>query len=159
MYDIASQLALKWARQGPNASIIVTDDFTRLTLDTIALCSMGTRFNSFYSEELHPFIKAMGTLLQGSVDRAFRPMLLNNLPTRENKKYWSDISFLRTFSQELVDARRNNPEDKVDLLNALILGRDPQTGQSLSDDSIVDNMMTFLIAGRVEHLRVRSFYD
>ncbi|KAF7593413.1 hypothetical protein BBP40_011515 [Aspergillus hancockii] len=147
MYDIASQIALKWARQGPDTAIIVTDDFTRLTLDTIALCSMGVRFNSFYSEELHPFIKAMGTLLQGSVDRAFRPMILNNLPTRENKKYWSDIDFLRKLSQEIVDARRNNPEDKIDLLNALILGRDPLTGQGLSDDSIVNNMMTFLIAG------------
>ncbi|KAE8351236.1 cytochrome P450 [Aspergillus coremiiformis] len=147
MYDIASQLALKWARQGSNTSIMATDDFTRLTLDTITLCSMGTRFNSFYREELHPFIKAVITLLQGSSDRTFRPTFFNNLPTWENKKYWSDISFLRTLSQELVDARRNNPEDKKDLLNALILGRDVQTGQYLSDDSIVNNLITFLIAG------------
>ncbi|KOC09859.1 NADPH--cytochrome P450 reductase [Aspergillus flavus AF70] len=147
MYDIASQLALKWARQGSSATIMANDDFTRLTLDTIALCSMGTRFNSFYSEDLHPFIKAVATLLQGSSDRTFRSTLLNNLPTRENKKYWSDISLLRTLSQELVDARRNNPIDKKDLLNALILGQDLQTGQHLSDDSIINNMITFLVAG------------
>ncbi|OGM45812.1 NADPH--cytochrome P450 reductase [Aspergillus bombycis] len=147
MYDIASQLALKWARQGSAATIMANEDFTRLTLDTIALCSMGTRFNSFYSEDLHPFIKAVATLLQGSSDRTFRPTLLNSLPTRENKKYWSDISLLRTLSQELVDARRNNPEDKKDLLNALILGQDLQTGQHLSDDSIINNMITFLVAG------------
>ncbi|KAE8324698.1 cytochrome P450 [Aspergillus sergii] len=147
MYDIASQLALKWARQGSAATIMANDDFTRLTLDTIALCSMGTRFNSFYSEDLHPFIKAVATLLQGSSDRTFRPTLLNNLPTRENKKYWSDISLLRTLSQELVDARRNNPIDKKDLLNALILGQDLQTGQHLSDESIINNMITFLVAG------------
>ncbi|KAE8417111.1 cytochrome P450 [Aspergillus pseudocaelatus] len=147
MYDIASQLALKWARQGSSATIMANDDFTRLTLDTIALCSMGTRFNSFYSEDLHPFIKAVATLLQGSSDRTFRPTLLNSLPTRENKKYWSDISLLRTLSQKLVDARRNNPLDKKDLLNALILGQDLQTGQHLSDDSIINNMITFLVAG------------
>jgi cytochrome P450/NADPH-cytochrome P450 reductase len=34
MHDIASQLVLKWARQGPESIISVTDDFTRLTLDT-----------------------------------------------------------------------------------------------------------------------------
>ncbi|KAE8407174.1 cytochrome P450 [Aspergillus pseudonomiae] len=147
MYDIASQLALKWARQGSAATIMANDDFTRLTLDTIALCSMGTRFNSFYSEDLHPFIKAVATLLQGSSDRTFRPTFLNNLPTRGNKKYWNDISLLRTLSQELVDARRNNPKDKKDLLNALILGQDLQTGQHLSDDSIINNMITFLVAG------------
>lgn len=37
MYDIASQLVLKWARYGDETPINVTDDFTRLTLDSIAL--------------------------------------------------------------------------------------------------------------------------
>lgn len=147
MYDIASQLVMKWARLGPKTPIMVTDDFTRLTLDTIALCAMGTRFNSFYHDEMHPFVEAMVGLLQGSGDRTRRPALLNNLPTSENTKYWNDITYLRELSQELVNARKQNPEDKKDLLNALILGRDPQTGQGLSDDTIIDNMITFLIAG------------
>lgn len=148
MYDIASQLAMKWARQDPKTPIMVTDDFTRLTLDTIALCSMGSRFNSFYHDEMHPFVEAMIGLLQGSGDRARRPGLVNSLPTSENTKYWNDIAFLRSFAQELVDARKKNPEDKKDLLNALILGRDPQTGKGLTEDSILDNMITFLIAGK-----------
>jgi cytochrome P450/NADPH-cytochrome P450 reductase len=147
MYDIATQLVMKWARHGPTVPIMVTDDFTRLTLDTIALCAMGTRFNSFYHEEMHPFVEAMVGLLQGSGDRARRPALLNNLPTSENSKYWDDIAFLRNLAQELVEARRKNPEDKKDLLNALILGRDPKTGKGLTDESIIDNMITFLIAG------------
>jgi cytochrome P450/NADPH-cytochrome P450 reductase len=37
MHDIASQLVAKWARFGPGARIDVNADFTRLTLDTIAL--------------------------------------------------------------------------------------------------------------------------
>lgn len=37
MHDIASQLVLKWARFGPETDIDTTADFTRLTLDTIAL--------------------------------------------------------------------------------------------------------------------------
>ena len=37
MHDIASQLVLKWARFGPENKIVVTDDFTRLTLDSIAM--------------------------------------------------------------------------------------------------------------------------
>ena len=148
MYDIATQLVMKWARLGPQAPIMVTDDFTRLTLDTIALCSMGTRFNSFYHDEMHPFVEAMVGLLQGSGDRTRRPALMNSLPTSDNSKYGSDITYLRELSQELVNARKENPEEgKKDLLNALILGRDPQTGQGLSDDTIIDNMITFLIAG------------
>ena len=37
MHDVASQLVVKWARSGRSEKINVTDDFTRLTLDTIAL--------------------------------------------------------------------------------------------------------------------------
>jgi cytochrome P450/NADPH-cytochrome P450 reductase len=37
MHDIASQLVVKWARFGSKERINVTDDFTRLTLDSIAL--------------------------------------------------------------------------------------------------------------------------
>lgn len=36
MYDIATQLVSKWARMG-DVPINVTDDYTRLTLDSIAL--------------------------------------------------------------------------------------------------------------------------
>ena len=37
MYDIATQLVAKWARMGSDVAINVTDDYTRLTLDSIAL--------------------------------------------------------------------------------------------------------------------------
>lgn len=37
MKDITEQLVLKWTRFGPETMINVTDDFTRLTLDSIAL--------------------------------------------------------------------------------------------------------------------------
>jgi cytochrome P450/NADPH-cytochrome P450 reductase len=37
MHDIASQLVVKWARFGRKEKINVTNDFTRLTLDSIAL--------------------------------------------------------------------------------------------------------------------------
>ncbi|KAI3154000.1 hypothetical protein CBS147325_1092 [Penicillium roqueforti] len=157
MYDIATQLVMKWARAGPTVPIQVTDDFTRLTLDTIALCAMGTRFNSFYHDEMHPFVEAMVGLLLGSGHRSLRPALLNSLPTSENNKYWSDIEYLRNLSQELVDARKENPVDKKDLLNALILGRDPQTGKGMTDASIVDNMITFLIAGHETTSGMLSF--
>ena len=37
MYDVATQLVAKWARMGSEVAINVTDDYTRLTLDSIAL--------------------------------------------------------------------------------------------------------------------------
>ena len=39
MHDIAKQLCLFWARQGPDHPIHASDDFTRLTLDSECACS------------------------------------------------------------------------------------------------------------------------
>lgn len=63
MHDIATQLVLKWARKGPEYRTPATEDFTRLTLDTIALCAMDYRFSSFYQDEMHPFVQAMNRTL------------------------------------------------------------------------------------------------
>ena len=41
-------------------------DMTRLTLDTIALCGFGYRFNSFYRDTPHPFVEAMVRVLDAS---------------------------------------------------------------------------------------------
>lgn len=147
MYDIASQLVMKWARHGPDYKIQVTDDFTRLTLDTIALCSMDYRFNSFYREDLHPFIGAMGDFLVESGRRANRLAVQRLFMRAANQKYQEDIDLMKNVSDEVVKRRKLKSSDKKDLLNAMLNGKDPVTGERMNDETIVNNMITFLIAG------------
>lgn len=93
MHDIITQLAMKWARHGPSQPIMVTDDFTRLALDTLALCSMDYRFNSFYHDEMHPFIEAMGSFLLESGNKSRRP--LPSIFYREaDRRYERDIEVM-----------------------------------------------------------------
>ena len=132
MHDIASQLVMKWARHGPEHTIHVTDDFTRLTLDTIALCAMDYRFNSYYSESMHPFIDAMADFLKVSGDRARRDTISQMFYGAETQKYWKDIELLRNTSQDVIKTRRENPTDKKDLLNGFLNGVDPKTGEKMS---------------------------
>lgn len=149
MHDIASQLVLKWARQGPQQRIVATNDFTRLTLDTIALCSMDFRFNSFYQDEMHPFVQAMNTTL-GAANNAGQ---LSGIITRLMPSYQDNVEKSKVFmyqtSMELVQYRRDHPSEKKDLLNALIYGKDPKTGKTMRDDLIAANMSTFLVAGEL----------
>lgn len=91
MKDIASQLTLKWARHGSDFTIPVTDDFTRLTLDTLALCSMDYRFNSFYQEQMHPFVDAMVNFLSECGERPRRPTILSAFYRNQEYQYWKDI--------------------------------------------------------------------
>nr|7P6L_A Chain A, Bifunctional cytochrome P450/NADPH--P450 reductase [Thermothelomyces thermophilus ATCC 42464]7P6L_B Chain B, Bifunctional cytochrome P450/NADPH--P450 reductase [Thermothelomyces thermophilus ATCC 42464]7P6L_C Chain C, Bifunctional cytochrome P450/NADPH--P450 reductase [Thermothelomyces thermophilus ATCC 42464]7P6L_D Chain D, Bifunctional cytochrome P450/NADPH--P450 reductase [Thermothelomyces thermophilus ATCC 42464] len=157
MHEIASQLALKWARHGPDTPIFVTDDFTRLTLDTLALCTMNFRFNSYYHDELHPFINAMGNFLTESGARAMRPAITSIFHQAANRKYWEDIEVLRKTAQGVLDTRRKHPTNRKDLLSAMLDGVDAKTGQKLSDSSIIDNLITFLIAGHETTSGLLSF--
>ena len=147
MHDIATQLVLKWARMGPEHKIQATEDFTRLTLDTIALCAMDYRFNSFYSEEMHPFVQAMTRVLaSGNIPKTLTGML-SRWAGGEDKNAVQDRVLMEKIAGEVVQHRRDNPNGKQDLLNAMILGKDPKTGESMRDELIIANMTTFLIAG------------
>ena len=147
MHEIATQLVLKWARYGSSHRIDVTDNFTRLTLDSIAICAMDTRFNSFYKEEMHPFIAAMQSTLVEAGRRSLRPSMLTKVLRANERKYFEDIEKMRSTVREIIADKRANPSGKNSLVNAMLNRRDPRTGEKMSDESIIDNMVTFLIAG------------
>ena len=148
MHEILGQLVLKWARYGPNYRINTTDDFTRLTLDSIAICAMDTRFNSFYTEGMHPFVAAMREVLLEAGRRSIRTPLVKRLWKSANKKYADDIGVLQSTALEIVADKRAHPtEKKKSLVNAMLNGKDPKTGKKMTNESIADNMITFLIAG------------
>ncbi|KAH6838702.1 NADPH-cytochrome P450 reductase-like protein [Alternaria alternata] len=157
MHDIASQLVMKWARHGPEHVIHVTDDFTRLTLDTIALCAMDYRFNSYYQQKMHPFVESMADFLKTSGDRARRDPISQMFYGAESQKYWRDIELLRKTSMDVIKTRRDNPTDKKDLLNGMLNGVDSKTGKKMTDESVIDNMITFLIAGHETTSGLLSF--
>ncbi|KAF4472142.1 hypothetical protein FALBO_950 [Fusarium albosuccineum] len=157
MHDIASQLALKWARYGPDSPIMVTDDFTRLTLDTLALCSMGYRFNSYYSPVLLPFIEAMGDFLTEAGEKPRRLPLPGIVYRERDRKYQADIETMRNTAKEVLDARKAGGSTRKDLLTAMLEGVDTKTGKKMTDESIMDNLITFLIAGHETTSGLLSF--
>ena len=109
---------------------------------------MDTRFNSYYKDHLHPFIDAMVIFLTESGYRAGRPALQTYFMRASQQQYDANINLLHTVAAKVVADRRTHPSDKKDLLNAMLNGRDPKTGEGLTDESISNNMITFLIAGK-----------
>lgn len=147
MHDTISQLVLKWARFGDDTPIDVTADFTRLTLDTIALCAMGTRFNLLYTDKTHPFVDAMMATLGESQKRSVRPSWLSSIFWRANQSFEENSRILHQIAGQGITRRRNCPSDRNDLLDAMLHGRDPVTGKQLSDQVVMDNVIAFLVAG------------
>ena len=161
MIDVAGQLVAKWARLNPDEVIDVSDDMTRLTLDTIGLCGFDYRFNSFYRDDPHPFVQAMVRALGESL------MQVNRLPLQE--------AFLfRTHRRQAAGhrphERRRRPAHpgaacrpggpgarRHDLLNYMLTGVDKKTGQGLDDVNIRYQILTFLIAGHETTSGLLSF--
>ena len=159
MLDIADQMLVRWERFGPNAVIDVTDDMTRLTLDTIALCAFDYRFNSFYQREMHPFVGAMVDALSEAGARERRLDIANKLMLRKRRAYEDDLKLMREVADGLIAERKRDPEgaQKKDLLGLMLQGRDPVTGEGLSDENIRYQLVTFLIAGHETTSGLLSF--
>ncbi|CAE6527638.1 unnamed protein product [Rhizoctonia solani] len=157
MVDVVSQLVLKWERFGSRHEIDPTEDFSKLAFDTIALCTFNYRLNSFYSEGEPPFVKAMMDFLIECNMRTRRPAFMKKLPLKMNAKFKADAEVMNKLARQIVQERKQTPIDKKDLLNAMLNGRDPQTGEGLSDENIQYQMLTFLIAGHETTSGMLSF--
>ncbi|MER7765023.1 cytochrome P450 [Streptomyces sp. NPDC097619] len=159
MLDIAEQMLTRWERFGPGARIDVADDMTRLTLDTIALCAFGVRLNSFYSEEMHPFVGAMVRALTEAGARSERLPGLQPFLLLTNSRYREDLDTMRRITGEIVAARRALPAEERpdDLLERMLTAVDPVTGAGLPEENVRYQLATFLIAGHETTSGLLSF--
>ena len=156
MVDIAQQLLLKWERLNPDEPIDVAADMTRLTLDTIALCGFGYRFNSFYRDSQHPFVEAMMETLAESLRR--QQMLPAQIKLRRGaqRRFLANAKFMDDTIEKIVQERRASGDPGTDLLGHMLVGTDKQ-GNTLPDHNIVAQCSTFLVAGHETTSGLLSF--
>lgn len=145
MADVAGQLCDYWeTHQGED--LLVADDMTRLTLDTISLAGFDYRFNSFESRDLHPFLGSMVRVLAANMAKLTRLPMLERL-RKDPPDYLADIDTMNHLVDEVIRQRRENPTDSNDLLNLMLTAQDPETGEQLDDLNIRQQVLTFLVAG------------
>jgi len=158
MQDIGAQLCTKWERLNADDEIDVVHDMTALALDTIGICGFDYRFNSFYRRDYHPFIDALTRTLETCmVQRGlpFEKVMLSKRLTQLK----DDVAFMSKLVDDIIRERRRGGGDQAqkDLLNFMLAGVDKQTGESLSDENIRYQIITFLIAGHETTSGLMSF--
>lgn len=57
------------------------------------------------------------------------------------------VAFLRSSLAKVIAERRAAPSARHDLVSMLLAASDPETGRTMGDQEIVDNLMTFITAG------------
>ncbi|KAF7299882.1 Fatty acid hydroxylase [Mycena chlorophos] len=144
MRDIASQLVLKWERFGPASSPRTISPASPSTPSHTAPC----RTDSTRSTPTDPpeFAIAMGHFLVECGNHASRPHIVQAVMRGTNAKYEADRKKMRDLADSIVAQRRARPIPARFARYDAQLG-DPNTGQTLSEESIAHNLLTFLIAG------------
>uniref|UniRef100_UPI0004CB46BB cytochrome P450 n=1 Tax=Streptomyces sp. NRRL S-1824 TaxID=1463889 RepID=UPI0004CB46BB len=157
MLEVAQNLVGKWeGKEGRPVNI--TDDYTRLTLDTIAVSGFGYRFDSFEKEKLHPFLQALLEALVESMRRSQELPSMTALRKADDKKYHENIQLMRDLVESVIKERRQGKSSSEDdLLGLMLQATDPETGKLLDDENVRDQVVTFLIAGHETTSGLLSF--
>ena len=160
MLDLADQLMDKWSRLNPGEEVDVPADMTRLTLDTIALCGFGYRFNSFYRDTPHPFVEAMVRVLAESQNRMRQLPVQTRLRIRAKRQLDEDQAFMNDLVDQII-AERRAEGDARPTRPTCSAGCSPAStsrpGEMLPDENIRAQCITFLIAGHETTSGLLSF--
>lgn len=145
--DVCDQLVAKWTRAA-GTDVLVADDMTRLTLDSIAIAGFGHRFDSFARDDLDSFLVALGDALSESLNTLTRMPFQKPFARKAQARFDAAIAEMNGLVDAIIAERRRVPDPAAkDLLNLMLTAVDPETGEALDDLNIRYQVLTFLIAG------------
>ena len=122
-------------------------EMMRLTLEIVgkALFSVDLRI------EAQTLTQSVLAALDHLVFRSRNPFSLPNpIPTRRNREFQAALGQLNRAVEGIIQARRKSAaqmSDAGDLLELLMNARDPDSGESMDDAQLRDEIITLLIAG------------
>jgi cytochrome P450 len=116
----------------------------RLTMQSLGRSVLGIDLN----ERADVIADHMHVASSYTADRALRPVRAPRwLPTRARRRARTAVTSMRKVTNEILQACRADPTRDAPLVHALIAATDPETGQSISDDDICNDLLIFMLAG------------
>lgn len=140
--DCASELTAKWRALGGSNQVSAIGELNRLDLETTTLCFYGKKLNGLTGPEPR-MISAMDGATSEAIKRPTRPKILNWLFYQS--KFQRNSKAMRQYASECLEYRKANPTDRKDLLYAMINGKDPDTGKGLTEEQVIDEIVTMPI--------------
>ena len=140
--DCAYELTAKWRSLSDGSPVSAIGELNRLDIETTTLCFYGRKLNNLTGPE-SPMIKAMNDSTSEAIKRPTRPKFVNSLFYQS--KFEKASKAMRKYAAECLEYRKANPTDRKDMLYTMMHAKDPETGQSLNDQQIIDEIVTMPI--------------
>jgi cytochrome P450 len=144
MIDAATRTRDRWVGKGQGA-IDVGHEMMRTTFDII----VETMMSGGHGIDVDRVEKGISDFLRPS-GWSFALGLIHApewLPYPGRRRAKAAVEFLRSSLFAVIEERLRRPNERHDLVNMLLSASDPESGRTMSDAEIVDNLMTFITAG------------
>jgi cytochrome P450 len=119
--------------------------FAQLTLRVVGKTLFSTTLGN---EAVDEFVRSMPLMMDGIGRRIRDPFgVRGRLPTPANREFEAAIRRLRDVVDRIVAGYRAAGADHGDVASMLLLARDEETGEGLTDEEVSDEVLTLLTAG------------
>ncbi|GAA1421054.1 cytochrome P450 [Streptomyces thermospinosisporus] len=152
-----AQYASVMARQGAECAgswrdgqeLLLNEEMHELAVRTMAATLFQGTLGAEASRHIHRLLPPVMTLL---VRRGTRPAWTDRLPLPSNRRFEVMLAELKAVTRDIVTRRRaqlaaDPGHDPGDLLGALLRARDEESGATLTDTQVHDELLNFLVAG------------
>jgi cytochrome P450 len=143
MTAVATESADRWAPAAERGEPIdLKDEMTRLTLEVLARCLFGAN----WEREAAQIPPAISVCLEYMFAQLKTPVSVPlSVPTPSNRRFLKARQELDDVVHRLIADRRREPGE--DIISLMLTSKDSETGESMSDEDIRDEVMALVFAG------------
>lgn len=151
--DTVRELINTWDARAAVTSpwIDITAEVNRLTIETISRAGFGYSFNKLSEKQTDPFLAAVLRELDYASRRTdVLPRYERIFKRKRRAQHYADKQFIHGQVAEIIERRQlkgPRTDEHPDMLDFMLTGTDPDSGQSLDNANIINQILTLLTAG------------
>jgi cytochrome P450 len=145
MISAAEKTRDRWLASGSQTALGISHEMMRTTFDIIVETMMsgpGQIDVARVEKGITDYLKPTGWIFALSILEA-----PEWLPYPGRRRATAAASYLRSALLSMIAKRRRGGEPREDLVALLLAASDPETGRTMTDGEVADNLLTFITAG------------
>jgi cytochrome P450 len=145
MTDTTAELLERWEPQAREGGVLdIRPVMQRLTLEIL----MRAMFSADWGAEAETVMEAVTIANEHTNRRLLAPVNPPDwIPLPSTRRFLATREAVDALVYRLIAERRRSGEDKADLLSQLLGARDEDTGESMSDEQLHDELISMIFAG------------